>query len=245
MESALEVRDIMGVAVVAAHTDEVIACLDDDLARGRVVRLAFLNAHTSNLAASDEAFARVLSGFTVLNDGVGVDLASRRLHGASFPDNLNGTDLVPRLLRELTTGRRIYLLGGRPGVAEEAAQAIAALAPQHRVVGTQHGYFAPETAVEVASRVAATRAEIVLVAMGNPVQELFIVEHGAAMGAPLTIGVGALLDFLAGRVVRAPQWVQRLRLEWAHRLVLEPGRLWRRYLLGNVRFLVRLLRTPR
>lgn len=243
METALELRDIMGVAVVAASTQQVCAHLDDELSAGRPVRLAFLNAHTSNLVAADEEFGRVLAGFTVLNDGVGVDLASRHLHGKPFPDNLNGTDFVPRLLGRLAVPRRIYLLGGQAGVAEAAADTLAVIAPQHTVVGVQHGYFDPAHAPTVTARVAQARADIVLVAMGNPTQEFFVAEHFDEMGAPLVIGVGALLDFLAGRVPRAPAWLRRLRLEWLYRLMWEPGRLWRRYLVGNLRFGLRLLRS--
>lgn len=242
---SLPVRDVMGVDVVAATIEAVVDHLAQALRERRRIAVAFLNAHASNVAAHDPAFARALRSALVLNDGVGVDLASRRLHGEPFPDNLNGTDFVPRLLTDLEEPRRLFLLGGKPGVAEAAAQAIGRLAPQHHVVGLRDGYFADGEAVDVATEVATTGAEILLVAMGNPRQELFVAEHGAATGATLLLSVGALLDFLSGRVERAPRWVQRWRLEWVYRLALEPGRMWRRYLVGNVRFLVRLARTSR
>lgn len=245
MLQLLPVRDIMGVHVVAATADEVISHVEGEMELGRRVEVAFLNTHASNLAAAYPDFADALERALVLNDGIGVDLASKRLHGAPFPENLNGTDFVPRLLAELQEPRRIFLLGGQPGVAEAAAQAVARLAPQHRVVGVHHGFFAADEAAEVAARVAEVEAEIVLVAMGNPRQELFVARHGAATGALLLLSVGALLDFMSGRVDRAPRWMQRLRLEWVYRLLLEPGRMWRRYLVGNVRFLVQLTRLSR
>lgn len=241
----LPVRDVMGIGVVAATTGEVVAHLAQELTDGRRAQVAFLNAHASNLAATQPEFAAALRGATVLNDGIGVDLASRWQHGAPFPDNLNGTDFVPRLLAELSEPRRLFLLGGAPGVAEEAAAVLQRFAPQHRVVGVHHGYFAPTASADVAAQVAASGAEVLLVAMGNPRQELFVADHGEATGALLLVSVGALLDFLAGRVSRAPGWVQRLRLEWVHRLLLEPSRLWRRYLVGNAVFLTRLVRQPR
>lgn len=242
---SLPERDIMGVPVVAAPGDEVVAHLAGELAAGRRTEVAFLNAHASNLAAADVAFAAALRRATVLNDGAGVDLASRRLHGAPFPENLNGTDFVPRLLAGLAEPRRIFLLGAAPGVAEAAADVLAGLCPQHRVVGVHHGFFTDEEAPGVARRIAGTGAEVLLVAMGNPRQELFVAEHGAATGATLLVSVGALLDFLSGRVERAPHWLRRLRLEWVYRLVVEPRRMWRRYLVGNVRFLVALARVER
>lgn len=242
---SLPVRDVMGVDVVAASAGTVVDHLAAALHARRRVAVAFLNAHASNVAAHDPAFARALDAALVLNDGVGVDLASRWVHGASFPENLNGTDFVPRLLADLEEPRRLFLLGGKPGVAEAAAQALGRLAPQHVVVGVRHGYFADGEAAGVAAEVAATGAEIVLVAMGNPRQELFVAEHGAATGATLLLSVGALLDFLSGQVERAPEWMQKWRVEWVYRLALEPGRMWRRYLVGNAQFLLRLARTAR
>jgi exopolysaccharide biosynthesis WecB/TagA/CpsF family protein len=240
-----DLRDIMGVAVTAATTAEMIAELDARLAAGERIKLAFLNAHTSNLAAADPAFRAVLNGFTVLNDGAGVAIASRWLHGKNFPDNLNGTDFVPRYLAETARPARIFLLGGRPGVAEEAAAKIRALAPQHTVAGTRHGYFKPEDETGIVAEIASQNPDILLIALGNPIQELFINRHFAALGVPLAMGVGALFDFLSGRVSRAPAAFRRLRLEWVYRLGREPGRLWRRYLLGNSKFLWRLLRARR
>lgn len=245
MTLSFETRDIMGVRVTAARAGEVIAWLDGALSRGERIKLGFLNAHTSNLAAADPAFRAVLDGFTILNDGVGVDIASRRLYGARFPENLNGTDFTPRLLAGIARPLRLYLLGAQPGVAAAAAARIAAIAPQHPIVGIRDGYFPAGERGAVAAAVAAQKPDILLVAMGNPAQEMFIAERFDELACGLAIGVGALFDFLAGRVARAPRWMQRVRLEWLYRLWLEPGRLWRRYLLGNSQFLWRLLRTPK
>jgi len=237
----LATRDIMGVPVLAATAGEAIAAIQARLARGERIKLAFLNAHTSNLAAVDAQFRALLHDFTVLNDGVGVDLASRVLHGERFPENLNGTDFTPRFLAATGRPLRLFLLGAKPGVADEAAAALLRLAPQHTLAGTRHGYFSPAEAPGVAGEIAAARPDILLVALGNPAQERFIQSHFDTLGVPLAIGVGALFDFLAGRVSRAPAWVRRLRAEWLYRLWLEPKRLWRRYVLGNFKFISRLL----
>jgi UDP-N-acetyl-D-mannosaminuronic acid transferase (WecB/TagA/CpsF family) len=205
-------RDIMGVAVTAATAAEMTAALDRRRGESVRTRLAFLNAHTSNLAAADPAFRAMLGDFVVLNDGVGIDIASRWLHGARFPENLNGTDFVPAYLQATARPARLFLLGAADAVARQ---------------------------------VAASGADIVLVALGNPAQERFIAAHFETLGCDLAIGVGALFDFLAGRVRRAPGWLRRIRAEWVYRLWLEPGRLWRRYLLGNSQFLWRLLWTRR
>lgn len=240
-----------GVDVVAGEADEVARWLLDGLAPDgeggwrRRRRLAFLNAHAANLAAADPFFARLLSSFTVLNDGIGLDLAARWAYRRSFPANLNGTDFVPHLLARADRPLRIHLVGGRPGVAAAAGRVIAAQFPQHRVVGAQHGYFTGAETDEVVARVAKSRADVLLVALGNPVQERFVAAHFDALDVGLAVGVGALLDFLSGEVGRAPVWVRRLRAEWAWRLLREPLRMWRRYLVGNVVFMTRTLRGPR
>jgi len=238
----LVTRDILGVAVTSAPMDEMIAHLNARLAAGERLKLAFLNAHTSNVAARDTAFKAALQGFLILNDGVGVDIAARRLHGERFPENLNGTDFVPAYVQRTETPLRIYLLGGKPGVADEAAAKLTALAPHHTIVGTQDGYFPSEKTADIVAAVAETRPDIVLVAFGNPAQELFIARHFDALGCRMAMGVGALLDFLSGRVVRAPSFFRAVRMEWVWRLMREPGRLWRRYLLGNSQFLWRVIR---
>jgi alpha-1,3-mannosyltransferase len=236
----LPTRDVMGVAVTTATAAEVVADLDDRLIRGDRVKVAYLNAHTSNLAASDPGYAEVLRGFIVLNDGAGLDLASRVLHGQRFLENLNGTDFTVRYLVETSHTFRIFLLGAQPGVADIAAKAITRASPRHVIVGTRHGYFGADLPGEVASEIATSGADLVLVAMGNPVQERYIAEHFDERGCRIAFGVGALFDFLSGRVRRAPAWMRAARLEWVYRLLLEPRRLWHRYIVGNVRFVARV-----
>ncbi len=238
----LVTRDILGVAVTSAPMDAMIAHLDARLEAGERIKLGFLNAHASNLAAKIPAFRAALHGFLILNDGIGIDIASRRLHGERFPENLNGTDFVPAYIQRTAKPRRIYLLGGRPGVAEDAAARLKTLAPRHQIVGVQNGYFPPDETAAIVAAIAAARPDILLVAFGNPAQELFIARHFADLGVPLAIGVGALLDFLSGRAVRAPGVFRAARIEWVWRLAREPGRLWRRYLLGNSQFLWRVIR---
>ncbi len=240
-------RDIMGIQVTSATTPNMIAVLAGRLAAGERLKLAYLNAHTSNLVAADPAFRRILQSFVVLNDGAGVAIASRWLHGQSFPENLNGTDFTPALLAGLDGPRRVFLIGAQPGVAEAAVATLRKIAPQHDYVGVRNGFFTKSEAAGVADSIAAVKADLVLVALGNPGQEFFINEYFETMNCEMAIGVGALFDFLAGRVARAPRWVRAMRLEWVWRLLLEPRRLWKRYILGNVKFISRLLtsRTSR
>lgn len=239
---AQPVLGILGVPVLAATTLEAVRLIDRRCKAGEPIGIAFLNAHGSNLAARDAGFAGALCRMLVLNDGVGIDIAARILAGRGFPENLNGTDFLPAFLAQTEQEHRLFLFGGRPGVAERASAAITKNYPRHRVVGIRHGYYDAAGMQAVVEDIRASGATLLLVALGNPAQELWIARHLAATGVRVAFGVGALFDFLAGEVSRAPALVRRARLEWIWRLMLEPKRLFRRYVLGNPLFLLRVLR---
>ncbi|RVB28541.1 glycosyltransferase [Mesorhizobium sp. M7A.F.Ca.CA.004.05.1.1] len=233
---------ILGIPVVAVRWNDAIALLNRLIAERRLTKVSFLNAHNANIAYTDPVFAGALDDFLILPDGIGIDLAARLLYGAPFPDNLNGTDFVPAFLQASTTPLTVGLLGATRVNAEAASVKLAALAVQHRFVVIHDGYFPASQEQEIVDRIAALRPDVLLVAMGVPRQELWIERHIDARHCTLPIAVGALLDFLSGAVPRAPLWMRRLRLEWLFRLAVEPSRLWRRYVVGNPLFLLRVVR---
>ncbi|MER8376082.1 WecB/TagA/CpsF family glycosyltransferase [Mesorhizobium sp. M1406] len=235
-------KTILGIPVVAIRWNDAIVLLNRLVAERRFTKVSFLNAHNANIAYTDPVFAEALDDFLILPDGIGVDLAARLLYGAPFPDNLNGTDFVPAFLQASTTPLTVGLLGATRVNAEAASVKLAALAVQHRFVVIHDGYFSAAQQTEIVDRIAALRPDVLLVAMGVPRQELWIERHIDARHCTLPIAVGALLDFLSGSVPRAPLWMRRLRLEWLFRLAVEPGRLWRRYVVGNPLFLLRVVR---
>jgi exopolysaccharide biosynthesis WecB/TagA/CpsF family protein len=201
-----------------------------------------VNAHSLNLSYEVPEFREALSRCHVLlNDGVGVELAAR-LRGSHFPENLNGTDFILRVLA-LAAERewRVFLYGGRPGVAERASQALKRQISGLTIVGTANGYAAGEVVAEIT----AAGADLLLVGLGQPMQELWLDANLDLTECTLGIGVGAYLDFAAGRIRRAPAWMSRCGAEWLFRLSREPRRLWRRYLLGNPAFLWRAWRLRR
>lgn len=231
-----EIVEIFGVPFSALSYEEARELLLGFLRDGGPHQIVIANAHTLNLACADADYRRILRGAAlVLPDGVGVQLAAALL-GRRFPHNFVGTDFVPRLLGDLAV--RVFLYGSAPGVAWAAAEVVRRCNPALRVVGVEHGYQDPES---VPARVAAARPHVLLVALGNPLQERWIARHLEQTGTRIAIGVGALFDNLAGRVPRAPLWVRRLKSEWVFRLYLEPRRQWRRYLIGNPVFLWRVL----
>lgn len=235
---------ILGVDVLALSMGDA-----QDMAHGYVTsgadevgRIAFLNAHGANLAQVDVGFAAALGQCDVICDGVGLDIAAKILYGAPFPFNQNGSDFLPRFFAGAPRSYRVGLLGGEDGVAAHAAQVWAQHFPAHEFVCIHHGFFDEAEESDILDRLKADRVDVLLVAFGNPRQEKWIVEHISKHHCDLAFGVGALLDFTAGRMHRAPVWVQRLRLEWVYRLAQEPRRLFKRYVMGNPLFLLAVLK---
>jgi alpha-1,3-mannosyltransferase len=233
-------RTILDVPVFVGNEAEAVATIDARYAAREPSIIAFANANALNVAAGDARFRQVLRRCLVMNDGIGLDAASRILFGARFPENLNGTDFVPNYLKKTENSYRIFFLGGSTGVAERAAARLMAECGRHRIAGCQNGYARAGDAADIAAKIRSTGADVLLVAMGNPAQELWLAENLQATGCRLGFGVGALFDFLSGDVARAPLWLRAARLEWVYRLTREPGRLWRRYIIGNPVFLMRV-----
>jgi beta-1,4-glucosyltransferase len=173
--------------------------------------------------------------FILVNDGIGMQIAAFLRFGRGFRENLNGTDFVPRYLREARGHRTVYLIGSTQDVVERAAVTISAI-PDRTVVGFCDGFSIWDQEKEVIKDIAALAPDILLVGLGNPIQEQWIVENWAALNANVIFGVGALFEWMTGARRRAPVPLRRLHLEWAYRFVTEPRRLFQRYTVGIVRF---------
>lgn len=201
--------------------------------------LAFVNAHAMNGAVRDAPFFDALrSADTLLRDGIGMSLLMGLLNQRPGL-NLNGTDLIPRLLRA-HAGQPIALFGTQEPWLSRACLAIEREVAPGSACITAHGFLPPARYVDLA---AAHRPRIVILAMGMPRQEQVAQALRAALFEPcLIVCGGAILDFLGGRAVRAPRLLRRLGLEWAWRLACEPRRLFRRYVLGNPLFMARAFR---
>lgn len=235
--TALPTIDILSLPVTNATSAEA---LDDLFGTARVTGF-FINAHCVNVAAGDPVYRWALSkGDHLLPDGIGVKIAAR-MKGVQLVENLNGTDLfVPLVRTAAARGEAVYFLGSAPGIAEEAAARAGELAPDLVVAGCRDGYFSDAEEDAVIGEINRSGAGVVLVALGVPRQEIWIARNRHRLNARLVMGVGAQFDFWSGRVRRAPALVRRLSCEWAWRLMLEPHRLAKRYLIGNVAFLGRV-----
>jgi N-acetylglucosaminyldiphosphoundecaprenol N-acetyl-beta-D-mannosaminyltransferase len=196
-------------------------------------------------AAFRRAYARA---DLCLADGMPLLWASRLL-GSPLPEKVSGSDLLIPLMQLAAERRwRVYLLGGAPGVAEEAGEkltnelGVTIVGIDSPIVGPDGTGDASEQALE---RVVAARPDLLLVAFGAPKQELWIDRNAERLSPAVAMGVGGSLDFVVGRISRAPAWMSRAGLEWLFRLLQEPGRMWRRYLVEDPAFVAIVARTRR
>ncbi len=206
--------------------------------------LNFVNAHCINIALRNNDYRQVLKqSDRLFPDGSGVKLALQWQRKA-LKANLNGTDLFPHLCEAAARNRlSLYLLGGAPGVAEQVAANMQRRYPQLRIAGTRDGYFSADHTDAVIDDINASGADMLLVAMGVPRQELWLAQHRDRLQTSVNMGVGGLFDFYAERIRRAPAWLRRIGMEWSWRLLQEPARMWRRYILGNPAFMYRAWRA--
>lgn len=242
----VETLSILGVSIVNTTMDEAVSWLIARAGRDEPTSVAFVNPDCLNTAVGAPAYREALAHTTrVWPDGIGLHLACQML-GTPLKANVNGTDLFPHLCEAAAAGgRSLYLLGGKPGVAEAAARAMTARYPALRIAGTGHGYMDAIGERDAIAAINASGADMLLVGFGAPRQELWLQAHADALRVPVRMGVGGLFDYYSGRIPRAPQWMREAGLEWIWRLRQEPGRLWRRYVLGNPLFLYRVWRQSR
>jgi beta-1,4-glucosyltransferase len=230
-----------GFSLQLTTTTELYQQLENALDSGNQQALFFANTNFIVKCQSLQAAMRTLPT-TIVNDGIGVDIATWIVHRKKFPENLNGTDFIPHFLKHINKKARVFLIGGKPGIAVRAAHVLNSEYGVN-VVGSYDGYGQAQDTKKIIGDINIANANVVLIAMGNPAQEKWIMENRGELNAKILIGVGALFDFLAGDKPRAPKLVQKLRLEWFYRLCLEPARLLRRYTLDIAVFLALCIRA--
>lgn len=240
------VLNFFGIPVVNTTMQEAVDWVIAQAAGGVKKTMAFVNPDCLNIAWQDARYRHVLrQADRVLPDGIGIHLGCRLL-GQALRANVNGTDMFPLLCEAAAReGRPIYLLGARPGVAQAAADNMVKRYPGLQVAGTRDGYFLPAEEAAVVDAINDSGARILLVAFGVPRQELWLSRWRERLAAPVGMGVGGLFDFYSGRIPRAPLWMREMGLEWVYRLMQEPGRMWRRYVIGNPLFLLRVRQQAR
>lgn len=238
---------LLGVRIHALTVADLHQFFTTTIMSRQRARVLNVNAHCLNLAAEQPWLREFLNqAEIVFCDGVGVMLGAR-LVGRHIPERITYADWMWQLAsfaaqREYS----LFFLGAQPGVAQAAADRLLAQHPDLKICGVQHGYFerARDHAENraVIERINQARPDILVVGMGMPLQERWLCENWDCLEANIGLTGGAVFDYLSGDLQRAPRWMTDNGLEWLGRLLIEPSRLWRRYLVGNPLFLMRVLR---
>jgi len=217
---------IAGVPVVESTPGDLAAYLLAVLEYKEKITLLFANSNF--IVKCKTLFSQTQDdSLIIVNDGVGMDIVARMLYGRGFKANLNGTDFTPFLFSESARPLCVFLYGGKSDVVRKAAIYVEQKLRQV-VVGYCDGYIEIERE-NLIEKINNSGADVLLVALGNPLQEEWILQNREALHTPIVSGVGALFDFWAGDKPRAPKLIQKVRMEWLYRLCLEPRRLMRRY----------------
>lgn len=231
--------NILGVDVDAVTMAEAVDIVRRAMDTRAGVMVATANAEMLMRATHDEELRHILNASAlVVPDGAGTVWAARHL-GHAMPERVAGYDLAQELLRcAPAEGRRIYFFGSAPGVAEKAKAKAEQLYPGIEIVGVRNGFFSPADNVAIIAEIRAARPDLLLVALGVPKQEKWIAAHLAELDVPVAIGVGGTLDVMAGVMKRAPYWMQRAKLEWLFRGLMQPKRAGR--LLALPKFVLKV-----
>jgi N-acetylglucosaminyldiphosphoundecaprenol N-acetyl-beta-D-mannosaminyltransferase len=200
----------------------------------------FINAYSINLSISKPSFFKqLLKADTLFAEGSGMRLAARKA-GSLLKGNNNGTDMLPYLCKScIKNSQSLYFLGAKPGIAKKAAEVLCEQFPELNIVGTEHGYNDASSTKQIIKKINNSACDVLLVAMGSPLQEEWLLEHEAQLNCKSALAVGGLFDFYSNKISRSPMWLREIGLEWIWRLLQEPSSKFYRYVIGNPLFLYR------
>jgi len=235
--------EVLGLPIRPLRVRGLIDLLARRARAGLRTTACYANAHTVNLACRDAAFRTLLRRSDVLYaDGASVVWASRWAT-RRLPERMTAADYFGDFAaRCAEDGLSLFLLGGRPGVAEKAAGRLQAATRGLRIVGTQHGYFSPAESDRIVEAINAASPDVLAVGLSSPRQERWLADYGGSLRVPVRWCVGALFDYWAGVEQRGPAWLCRMGGEWLFRLWADPAGKWRRYLIGNPLFVLNTIR---
>lgn len=226
---------LFGVPIDNLTMDETVERIDAMIRSGQSHQHVVVNVDKIVKLQSDPVLKEAVLGCDLINaDGQPIVWASRIL-GKPLKERVTGIDLFAALVKR---GHRMYLLGARQEVVAKVAELV-------KPVGWRNGYWEPAEEAGVVAAIRAAKPDVLFVAMSSPKKELFLAKWKAELQVPFVMGVGGTFDVVAGVVQRAPVWMQRCGLEWFYRLVQEPRRMWRRYLVEDMKFFGLLVREWR
>jgi N-acetylglucosaminyldiphosphoundecaprenol N-acetyl-beta-D-mannosaminyltransferase len=238
--------NLLGVQFEVYNQSQLFSIITDCIKKEKKLLIGSGNVHAFNLAYKERYFWEFFNRLELIRiDGAGVRLAGRIL-GHELPPRMTWADFAWDLAEYCSRQQHsIFFLGAKEGVAVEAADRLRERYPC-RIVGTHHGYFdkTPGSAENnaVISEINALKPDILVVGFGMPLQERWLMENWDSLDVNVALTGGAVFDYISGNLTRAPRWMTDNGLEWLGRLMIEPRRLWRRYIIGNPLFISRVVR---
>lgn len=230
-------HEFLGLALNCLTMDETLAAVERLIENGAPTQHVVINVGKVVLARDDARLREIINACPLVNaDGTGVVWGARAL-GLPVPERVAGIDLFQELVaRSADRGWRLYFLGARADIVEEVVRRFRQRHPALVVAGFRDGYWDVADEPALLAEIAAARPDLLFVAMPSPRKEYWLADNLARLGVPFAMGVGGAFDVVAGLTRRAPGWMQRAGLEWLFRLLQEPRRMWRRYVVGNPKF---------
>ena len=231
--------EILGVKVDAVTMSQAVERVINLIESGKPSMVATANAEMLLNATHDAELKNILNAASlVVPDGAGTVWAARHL-GKFMPERVAGFDLVQDLMKIAPAhGFKFFLFGAAPGIADKAKLKAETLYPGIKIVGTRNGYFKADDEPDIIAQIKSSRPDILLAALGVPKQEKWLFKHKDELKVPVSIGVGGTFDVMGGGVKRAPLWMQKARLEWLFRAMLQPSRAGR--LLALPKFVLKV-----
>lgn len=229
---------ILNTYVNAISLDETVDEVEKIIAKGVPTQHVVINASKVNLMEADPDLASIVNECPLINaDGASIVWAAKKL-GVPLWERVTGIDLFQRLVGLASEkGYRIYLFGAKEEVVIKVKAIFEDRYPGIRIAGYRNGYFAEADEPQIVSDMAASGADMMFVAFSSPKKEYWVHKYIEQIGIPFVMGVGGSFDVIAGVTERAPTWMQEHGLEWFYRFIQEPGRLWKRYIIGNLKFI--------
>ena len=241
---AFERINILGVNIDSLTMQQAVEKCEDLISERIPSMVATANAEMIMRATKDSELRSILNrSALVVPDGAGTVWAAHHL-GCKMPERVAGYDLAQEILKLAPSkNQRIYFFGGAPEVAEKARLKAESIYPGIQIVGTRNGFFKPEDESQIVSEIRKSRSDVLFVALGVPKQEKFIAHHLKQLKVPLCIGVGGTFDVMAGVMKRAPEWMQKAKLEWLFRGMMQPTRAGR--LMALPKFVWKVYTQPK
>ncbi|MGN0334576.1 MAG: WecB/TagA/CpsF family glycosyltransferase [Lachnospiraceae bacterium] len=239
----MERIEVLGTLVDNLSMQETVEAVEKYVQEKKFLHLMGVNADKINTLQKDKRLKDIVNSCGIINaDGVSVVWASKKLK-KPLKERVAGIDLMLELLKRAEKkGYSVYLLGAKQRVVEGTVRAIQSAHPALKIAGYHNGYFKSEEWPQIAELVKKSKADFVFVGITSPVKEYLIEYFEEQKMNSVFMGVGGSFDVISGEIPRAPKWMQNIGMEWLFRVAQEPGRLWKRYFIGNIQFIVNVYR---